>query len=129
MAEKKPKAKPAKKEKKAPLPALDRCRAVLSVWSERRKPSQICQSLDIKWAVLQNWEQRALEGMMRALQPRRKQAPGPMLSERLVKLLKKSEAKEGVLEDRLERRLTKIQESKSGKLTPLTSSLEEKKKG
>ncbi|MDY7029857.1 MAG: hypothetical protein SVR04_16315, partial [Spirochaetota bacterium] len=105
------------------------CRAVLSVWSECRTPSQICQSLDIKWAVLQNWEQRALKGMMKALQPRKKQAPGPMLSDRLMKLLKKKEEKEGVLEHRLEKRLAKIQESKSEKEKVPASSPEEKAKG
>jgi len=122
------KTKTMKKEKRAPLAAQDRCRAVLSVWSERRKPSQICRTLDIQWTVLQNWEQRALEGMMRALQPREKQAPGPMLSDRLIKLLKKKEAKEGVLESRLEKRLVKIQESKSIKEKVENSKPEDKKK-
>ena len=119
------KTKTTKKEKKAPLPAQDRCRAVLSVWSERRKPSEICRSLDIQWTVLQNWETRALEGMMKALQPRKKRAPGPMLSDRLIKLLKKKEAKEGILESRLEKRLTRIQESRSTKETTEDSKPEE----
>jgi len=85
--------------------------------------------LDIKWAVLQNWEQRALEGMVNALQPRRKKDRGPALSPRLVKLLKKHEVQEGKLEDRLEQRLVKIQESRSTKEEKTPSGPPEKKGG
>jgi hypothetical protein len=123
------KSKAVKKDKKNPLSARDRCRAVLSVWSEHRKPSEVCRTLDIKWSVLQNWEQRSLEGMLYALQPKKKRVPGPTLSPRLVKLLKKTEEKEGLLEGRLEKRLAKIQASKSGQEATPTPIPPEKKKG
>ena len=82
------KKKPVKDKKLLPLSALDRTKAVLSVWAERRKPSEICRSLNVKWAQLRNWEDRALQGMLQALAPRRRREQAPPLSdlERLLKI-------------------------------------------
>ena len=98
------------------LNALERCRAVLSIWAERRKPSQVCRELSIQMAMLNHWQQRALEGMLQALEPRTKLAQGAALSPRLQSLL---ERKQQTLEKRqvrslkLETRLSSIQDTKN----------------
>jgi len=107
--------KSEKKARPAPLSAMERTKAVLSVWAERRKPSEVCRSLNVKWAQLRNWEDRALQGMLKALQPRMRKDRAPALSERLQKLLGKEEEKGEGLQKRLHARLTTLQESKSGK--------------
>jgi hypothetical protein len=116
--EKEVKEKRGKREKKSQRTlhsASDRCRAVLSVWTERRKPSEVCRELGVNWAVLHHWEKRALEGMLGALEPRRRQERGPELSARLRRLIMKKEVKKEVLQSRLERRLETIQASQCGK--------------
>ncbi len=51
--------------------AREKCQAVLSVWSERRKPQEICRELGINWVVLDQWQKRAIVGMMEILEPRK----------------------------------------------------------
>lgn len=95
--------------------AIQRCRAVLSIWTERRKPVQVCRELAIQMAMLNHWQKRALEGMLQALEPRTKLSAGAALSPRLQALL---ERKQQNLADRqlrtlkLENRLTGIQSGK-----------------
>jgi transposase-like protein len=84
----------------------EKCRAVLSVWTERRKPGEVCRELGVVWGVLKQWEDRAMEGMLLALQPRLPVERGVALSPRLAVLLKKSQA--GMMKG-LERRLKKLQ--------------------
>ena len=85
----------------------EKCRAVLSVWTERRKPGEVCRELGMDWGVLQQWQDRALEGMLLALQPRIQVERGMALSPRLAVLLeKKSQA--GMMK-RLDKRLKKLQ--------------------
>ncbi len=57
------------KAKKEPLPynAQQRAQAVLSIWTERRRPREVCQELAIRPAVLSHWEKRALAAMVEAL--------------------------------------------------------------
>ena len=86
--------------------AEEKCRAVLSVWTERRKPGEVCQELGVAWGVLQQWQDRAMEGMLLALQPRLQVERGVALSPRLVVLLKKSQA--GMMKG-LDKRLKKLQ--------------------
>ena len=43
--------------------------AVLSIWSERRTSAQLCQEMDISPALLGQWQNLAIEGMLRALDP------------------------------------------------------------
>src|SRR3972149_1294959 len=50
--------------------AEEKCRAVLSVWTERRKPGEVCRELGVAWSLLNHWQERAMEGMLLALQPR-----------------------------------------------------------
>ena len=32
--------------------AEEKCRAVLSVWTERRKPGEVCRELGVAWSIL-----------------------------------------------------------------------------
>ncbi len=87
--------------------AEEKCRAVLSVWTERRKPGEICRELGVAWTLLSQWQARAMEGMLLALQPRVPVEKGVALSPRLAVLLErksKGEAMKG-----LERRLAHLQ--------------------
>ena len=127
MSERKKKVE--KKARPAPLSAMDRATAVLSVWAERRKPSEICRSLNVKWTQLRNWEDRALQSMLKALQPRARRDRAPALSDRLQKLLGKEAEKGEGLQKRLCARLTTLQESKSGKEETTAGPPPEPKKG
>jgi hypothetical protein len=73
------------------LTATDKCRAVLSVWTEKRKPSEICKELGVKWTILMHWQNRAMEGMLQALEPRRNLKKGGALSPRLQIMLAQRE--------------------------------------
>jgi len=83
-----------------------KCEAVLSIWSERRRPAEICRELGIHWAVLSAWQNRALEGMLRALSPRPERvekpaAINPLLEQRLARKMALSAAKAGRVQQRL----------------------------
>jgi len=84
----------------------EKCRAVLLVWTERRKPGEVCRELGVDWGVLQQWQDRAMEGMLMALQPRLQVERGVALSPRLAVLLKRSQA--GMMK-RLDKRLKRLQ--------------------
>jgi transposase-like protein len=86
----------------------EKCRAVLSVWTERGKPGEVCRELGVSWGILRQWQDRAMEGMLLALQPRVPVERGVALSPRLAVLLKKSQA--GILKG-LDKRLKKLQGS------------------
>ena len=86
--------------------AEEKCRAVLSVWTERRKPGEVCRELGVDWGMLKQWQDRAMEGMLLALQPRVQVERGVALSPRLAVLLKRSQA--GMMK-RLDKRLKKVQ--------------------
>ncbi len=89
--------------------AEEKCQAVLSLWTERRKPGEVCREMGVAWGVLKQWQDRAMEGMLLALQPRVQVERGVALSPRLAVLLeKKSQA--GMMKG-LDRRLKKLQGS------------------
>ena len=86
--------------------AQEKCRAVLSVWTERRTPGEVCRELGVAWTVLNQWQERAMEGMLLALQPRVPKMEKTMaLNARLAVLL---ERKSGAMKG-LERRLARLQ--------------------
>lgn len=94
--------------------AHEKVKAVLSIWTERRKPAEVCRELDIQWALLSHWQDRALEGMMQALQPRVNLERGAALSPRLQAMLEKKQKRmeqAGLKTLKLENRLSKIQET------------------
>jgi len=102
--------KPAMEEKRGRRvlghTAEEKCRAVLLVWTERRKPGEVCRELGVDWGMLKQWQDRAMEGMLLALQPRVQVERGVALSPRLAVLLKKSQA--GMMK-RLAKRLKRLQ--------------------
>ena len=87
--------------------AEEKCRAVLSVWTERRKPGEICRELGVSWTVMSQWQARAMEGMLLALQPRVPMEKGVALSPRLAVLLERK-SKGGAMKG-LDRRLARLQ--------------------
>ncbi len=90
--------------------ASEKCRAVLSVWTERRKPGEICRELGVAWSVLSQWQARAMEGMLLALQPRNPVMQKIVaLNSRLAVLLERK-SKGGGMKG-LERRLARLQGS------------------
>ena len=89
--------------------AEEKCQAVLTLWTERRKPGEVCREMGVAWGVLKQWEDRAMEGMLLALQARVQVERGVALSPRLTVLLeKKSQA--GLMKG-LDRRLKKLQKN------------------
>ena len=89
--------------------AEEKCQAVLTLWTERRKPGEVCREMGVAWGVLKQWEDRAMEGILWALQPRVQVEKGVALSPRLAVLLeKKSQA--GMMKG-LDKRLKRLQGS------------------
>lgn len=69
--------------------AVEKCRAVLAVWTERKKASVLCRELTVSGSLFSQWQDRALCGMLQALEPRgtREGAQGPALSAQVKRLL------------------------------------------
>src|SRR3972149_4072634 len=94
--------------------AEEKCRAVLSVWTERRKPGEVCQELGVAWSLLNQWQERAMEGMLLALQSRvAVMEKRVALNSRLAVLLERK-SKGGTMKG-LERRLARLQGSSAAK--------------
>ena len=90
--------------------AQENCQAVLSVWTERRKPGEICRELGVAWSLLNQWQERAMEGMVSALQPRIPMIEKTVaLNSRLAVLLERKSKRGGM--KGLERRLARLQGS------------------
>jgi transposase-like protein len=80
----------------------------LSIWSERRTSAQVCQELSISPTLLGQWQNLAIEGMLKALDPTKKD-PLPPINQRLSRLIEKKLSEPG----KLEKRLQSIQEAAS----------------
>jgi len=106
---------PEGRAKKEPLPftAQQRAQAVLSIWTERRRPMEICQEFAVSLKVLSQWETRALSGMLNALESPTRREPGPALSPKLERLLARQALQQKGRMARLEKRLVKLQEPKA----------------
>ena len=83
-----------------------KCEAVLAIWSERRRPAELCRELGINWAALSAWQNRALEGILQALAPppQRAEKPlalSPLLGQRLARKMALRAAKAGRVQQRL----------------------------
>ena len=86
---------PKPKKTRLPSPtysAQDKAQAILRLWTERAKASELCRELNVTWITLEQWQQRAMEGMLQALEPRVNLAKGQALSPRLQALLLKQQA-------------------------------------
>jgi transposase-like protein len=92
--------------------AEEKCQAVLTLWTERKKPGEICREMGVAWGVLQQWQDRAMEGMLLALQPRVAVERGVALSPRLAVLLEKK-SRAGLLGG-IDKRLKRLQKSIPG---------------
>lgn len=123
--EKTEKIKSEKKRQTASYGAVEKCKAVLSVWTERRRPAEICRELSIPWMVLSHWQKRAMEGMLQALEPRVSLDKGPALSPRLQAMLEKKRLRllTSTVQGRLEKTLSRAQLSRKKE----TVSLKEEK--
>lgn len=101
-----------KKQEKRVFSAQEKCEAVLSLWAERRKPSEVSKELGVTWTQINQWQDKALSAMMEVLRPPTRQDPqrGPALGPKLEKMLKKVSQRTQKL-SKLEQRLEKIQES------------------
>jgi len=109
-----PKMEEKKVRKVSGHTAEEKCRAVLSVWTERRKPGEVCQELGVAWSLLSQWQERAMEGMLLALQPRVAVMEKRVdLNSRLAVLLERK-SKGGAMKG-LERRLARLQGSPAAK--------------
>jgi hypothetical protein len=78
------------RKKRTPAPlhsAPDKVQAVLAVWTERCKPAEVCRQLNINYVTFNQWQQRAMEGMLQALETRVNLTRGEALSPRLQALL------------------------------------------
>jgi hypothetical protein len=95
--------------------AMERAQTVLALWTEKARPSQLSRELGVNVMVIQQWQDRALEGMLQALEPRTNLAQGSALSPRLQTLLARREMKQGV--NRLERRLESLNKKREKKDT------------
>ena len=101
--------------KKGPLPytAQQRVQAVLSLWTERRRPADLCQELALSPKVLAQWEERALVAMLQALETPTRREPGPALSPKLERLVARQAVRQQGRLAKLEQRLAKLQEPKA----------------
>ena len=84
------------KASRTQISAEEKCQAVLSLWSERRRPSELCRDLGIQWGSLNAWQNKALSAMMEALTPRTRkdEERGPTLGPKLERLLAKTSQKQ-----------------------------------
>jgi len=105
--------------------AKEKCRAVLSVWTEKRKPGEVCRELGVAWSILNQWQERAMEGMLLALQPRAAVDKAVALNSRLAVLLERK-SKGGTMKE-LERRLARLQGMPLAKQGEMREAAEDKK--
>ena len=74
--------------------AADKCRAVLTLWTERRSLTELCRELGVSWNVLNQWQEVGMAGLLQALEPKRKVPCGQIpLSTRLQGLLARNLAR------------------------------------
>lgn len=67
--------------------AEEKAQAVLAVWTERARPGELCRKLSINPITFSQWQDRAMEGMLQALESRVNLSKGKGLSPRLLNLL------------------------------------------
>lgn len=86
---------PVEKRKRQPqrlFGVKEKSQAVLSLWSGRRSASALMKELSVPWGVLHGWEQRAIQGILTALDPGWKQTKEAVsnLPERVEKLIERT---------------------------------------
>jgi replicative superfamily II helicase len=98
--------------------AREKTEAVLAWWTERRRTSEICRDMKITSNLLSQWQDRAMEGILAALEPRTRSAEDqkPALPAKVERLLARKTAPEA--QSRLSRRLTALAQSKETEKPP-----------
>ena len=91
-----------------PYTASEKAQAVLAIWTERVKTAEVMKSLGVQYMTLQQWQERAMEGMLQALEPRVNLADGAVLSPRIRALLEKRQQQVG--KEKLSKRLAELAE-------------------
>lgn len=86
--------------------AQQKAQAVLAAWTEKLSQMEICRQLEINYMTFQNWQNRAMDGMLQALENHLQINDTTVLNPRLRKLMDR-----GAPGARLGRRLTKIQQA------------------
>ena len=88
--------------------AAQKAQAVLAIWTERVKTAEVMREMDVSYITLQQWQDRAMEGMLQALESRVNLTDGAALSPRLKALLEKRQLASG--KEKLQERLERLQE-------------------
>ena len=86
---------------------MDKAQAVLAVWTDRCKPAEVCRQLQVNWMTFHQWQRRAMEGMLQALETRVNLSQGEALNPRLRALLQKHQQQTTL--HRLHNRLDQVQ--------------------
>ena len=81
--------------------------AVLSIWTEQKTLSQLCNEMKISWTLIDRWQNQAMEGMLTALSPKRKKDQLKQLNPKLIQLIDKKLDSGNLV--KLDQRLKKIQ--------------------
>jgi transposase-like protein len=90
------------KKQRRKFTAEEKLKAVLAVWSERRSVSELCTDMEISANQFGTWQNRALEALLKALDPGRSREKPPLLSGRMERLLSRHRQSSGSpLDDRL----------------------------
>ena len=79
--------RPKKKRERKVFTAQEKTEAVLAIWTESSSQSEICRNLGVDANSLQRWQDQAMEAILKAMEPARKEAQKNTLSPRLEKLL------------------------------------------
>lgn len=87
--------------------AEQKAQAVLAAWTERLSQTEVCRQMQVNYVTFQNWQNRAMEGMLQALDNQLQLTDTTVLSPRLRKLMDRGR---GLAEDRLGRRLERLQQ-------------------
>ena len=80
--------------------------AVLSIWTEQKTLSQLCNEMKISWTLIDRWQNQAMEGMLTALSPKRKKDQLKQLNPKLIQLIDKKLDSGNLV--KLDQRLKKI---------------------
>ena len=82
-------ARKARKARKR-FNARMKAQAVLLLWNGSRKAAELCREMSISWGMLSQWQERAMEGMLAYLEPKRREETGTLsLTGRLKELLER----------------------------------------
>jgi transposase-like protein len=98
--------------------AVEKAQAVLAIWTERVKTAEVMREMGVTYITLQQWQERAMEGMLQALESRVNLTDGGALSPRLKALLEKRQLASG--KEKLQERLERLQEVAPVELVPET---------